>query len=353
MPGNPGMAPQGREALRLVHAQVQRGHRRAVPGQGGLLPRFDAADRVLARRRRGIPKGARHARSRAPRAAAIFYIDVSREESWRRNVARYQEKLRHSILAHMVPRETYDYFYDVNDWADLTGGQPVGLARRPRPAGALRDDEQRAGVNRSGRARRAVQHGPGAAVGAAERAVTGDSTRPPIFEHLFVLGRPAGGKSEFIDFMKTLRCRRARARLRHRALRGGGRLPVALGGLPRRRCPRGPRASRAWSRSGRRRATTSRGRSSAVHWSIGSTRRSPRSTSPTPRSTTTGTLLIEFARGARRRVPREPGTVSPGDPRARRDPVHQGVVRGVVPPQLRALQARTGRVDPLSQGARP
>jgi hypothetical protein len=34
--------------------------------------------------------------------------------------------------------------------------------------------------------------------------VTGDSTRPPIFEHLFVLGRPAGGKSEFIAFMKTL-----------------------------------------------------------------------------------------------------------------------------------------------------
>jgi hypothetical protein len=27
---------------------------------------------------------------------------------------------------------------------------------------------------------------------------------PPIFEHLFVLGRPAGGKSEFIDFMKRL-----------------------------------------------------------------------------------------------------------------------------------------------------
>lgn len=26
----------------------------------------------------------------------------------------------------------------------------------------------------------------------------------PIFEHLFVLGRPAGGKSEFIDFMKKL-----------------------------------------------------------------------------------------------------------------------------------------------------
>lgn len=35
--------------------------------------------------------------------------------------------------------------------------------------------------------------------------------RPRIFEHLFVLGRPAGGKSEFIDFMKRLPAdRRAR-----------------------------------------------------------------------------------------------------------------------------------------------
>jgi hypothetical protein len=58
--------------------------------------------------------------------AAIFYIKVSREESWRRNVARYQEKLKHSILAHMVPRETYDYFYDSNDWDELTGGRPSG-----------------------------------------------------------------------------------------------------------------------------------------------------------------------------------------------------------------------------------
>jgi hypothetical protein len=34
---------------------------------------------------------------------------------------------------------------------------------------------------------------------------------PAIFEHLFVLGRPAGGKSEFIDFMKKLPAdRRAR-----------------------------------------------------------------------------------------------------------------------------------------------
>jgi hypothetical protein len=40
-------------------------------------------------------------------------------------------------------------------------------------------------------------------VGASELAVTTDP-RPAIFEHLFVLGRPAGGKSEFIDVMKKL-----------------------------------------------------------------------------------------------------------------------------------------------------
>ncbi len=42
--------------------------------------------------------------------------------------------------------------------------------------------------------------------------MTTDAPRPPIFEHLFVLGRPAGGKSELIAFMKTLSAaERARA----------------------------------------------------------------------------------------------------------------------------------------------
>jgi hypothetical protein len=26
----------------------------------------------------------------------------------------------------MVPRETYDHFYDINDWKDLTGGAASG-----------------------------------------------------------------------------------------------------------------------------------------------------------------------------------------------------------------------------------
>lgn len=58
--------------------------------------------------------------------AAILYIQVSFEESWRRNVARYEEKLKHSILAHMVPRETMEKFYKVDDWKELTGEKETG-----------------------------------------------------------------------------------------------------------------------------------------------------------------------------------------------------------------------------------
>ena len=58
--------------------------------------------------------------------AAIFYMKVSFEESLRRNEARYQEKLKHSILAHKVPdEEMYDY-YRINDWDDITGGKESG-----------------------------------------------------------------------------------------------------------------------------------------------------------------------------------------------------------------------------------
>ena len=126
-----------------------------------------AAHRVLARRRERVRPGARHARpapSSAP--AAIFYIKVSREESWRRNVARYQEKLKHSILAHMVPRETYDHFYDVNDWDELTGGRPSGWLDVNGVRVPVRLDEQRAGVDRPGGARGALRGGARRALGA-------------------------------------------------------------------------------------------------------------------------------------------------------------------------------------------
>ncbi|MFH1874611.1 MAG: hypothetical protein ABH859_05430 [Pseudomonadota bacterium] len=58
--------------------------------------------------------------------AAIMYLSVTFEESWRKNVARYQEKLKHSILAHMVPRETMDMFYLEDDWAQVSANNEYG-----------------------------------------------------------------------------------------------------------------------------------------------------------------------------------------------------------------------------------
>lgn len=58
--------------------------------------------------------------------SCIIYISVSFEESWRRNVTRYQEKQKHSILAHMVPREDMDKYYSTDDWPDITNNKPDG-----------------------------------------------------------------------------------------------------------------------------------------------------------------------------------------------------------------------------------
>ena len=79
---------------------------------------------------RGGQEGYGHALSCLSRdileRAAILYVQVSFEESWRRNVARYEEKLRHSILAHMVPRDTMEHFYSIDDWGGVTGGRADG-----------------------------------------------------------------------------------------------------------------------------------------------------------------------------------------------------------------------------------
>jgi hypothetical protein len=126
MPGNPGLAPKGARLFDWCMVKFNDVIARQYLGR----EEFFADSTLLVE----FSRGGADAFGRALRAldrailepAAILYIDVSREESWRRNVARYQEKLRHSILAHMVPRETYDYFYDVNDWKELTGGRPDG-----------------------------------------------------------------------------------------------------------------------------------------------------------------------------------------------------------------------------------
>ncbi len=57
---------------------------------------------------------------------AILFVLVTPDESWRRNVARYEEKQKHSILAHMVPKETFDHYYRKHDWLELTDNKESG-----------------------------------------------------------------------------------------------------------------------------------------------------------------------------------------------------------------------------------
>ncbi len=56
------------------------------------------------------------------RRAAALYVSVSFEESWRRNIARYDAKKRDGILTHSVPREEMERTYGTDDWSTLTDG---------------------------------------------------------------------------------------------------------------------------------------------------------------------------------------------------------------------------------------
>lgn len=58
--------------------------------------------------------------------SAILYVDVPHAESARRNEARYQEKLKHSILAHKTPDEDMNRFYKKDDWPEITEGKEMG-----------------------------------------------------------------------------------------------------------------------------------------------------------------------------------------------------------------------------------
>jgi len=58
--------------------------------------------------------------------AAILFIYTSYEESVRRNEARYQEKLKNTVLAHKVPEEDMIRFGKEIDWLSLTQQKPSG-----------------------------------------------------------------------------------------------------------------------------------------------------------------------------------------------------------------------------------
>lgn len=58
--------------------------------------------------------------------AVILYVDVDFEESWRRNIARYEEKKKASSLSHMAPRELMERVYKIDDWKNITSGEGSG-----------------------------------------------------------------------------------------------------------------------------------------------------------------------------------------------------------------------------------
>ncbi len=60
------------------------------------------------------------------RRSAILYINVSYEESRRKNNARYEEALKGSILAHKLPDESLERFSSTTDWEELTAGKESG-----------------------------------------------------------------------------------------------------------------------------------------------------------------------------------------------------------------------------------
>ncbi len=62
--------------------------------------------------------------------AACLYVNVSYEESLRKNRQRYNPEYPDSILGHSLPDEKMERLYRVNDWPDFTASDPEYVAVR-------------------------------------------------------------------------------------------------------------------------------------------------------------------------------------------------------------------------------
>ncbi|HVO35988.1 MAG TPA: hypothetical protein VMT21_10505 [Gemmatimonadales bacterium] len=61
--------------------------------------------------------------------AGMVYINVSYEESARKNRRRFDPAQADSILFHSLPDEKMEFYYKTNDWEQLSGGQKSGRIR--------------------------------------------------------------------------------------------------------------------------------------------------------------------------------------------------------------------------------
>jgi hypothetical protein len=138
-------AREARGERRLVSKRTPEGYNITKPKFRGTLvdrfneviaakylanPRFYDEGTLLIEFARGRPDGFRESLERFHpdilRRGAILYIEVSFEESFRRNDARYQAAQKASILFDKVPDADMLGFFRENDWADLTGGAADG-----------------------------------------------------------------------------------------------------------------------------------------------------------------------------------------------------------------------------------
>jgi hypothetical protein len=138
-------AREARGERRLVSERTPEGYNITQPGFRSTLvarfnetiaarylanPGFYEAGTLLIEFARGVGDGFRQSLERFDpailRRAAILYIQVSFEESFRRNSSRYKPGQEESTLFHKVPdRDMLGFFRD-NDWQAITGGAPDG-----------------------------------------------------------------------------------------------------------------------------------------------------------------------------------------------------------------------------------
>ncbi|HEU67939.1 MAG TPA: hypothetical protein ENN53_01760 [Candidatus Acetothermia bacterium] len=97
-----------------------------VLGEELLRHPAQAGETVIVEFARGGPTAYHDALARLPcevlQRGAILYLDVPFEESWRRNLTRYDRSRRGGILTHSVPREEMERTYARDDWAELAPG---------------------------------------------------------------------------------------------------------------------------------------------------------------------------------------------------------------------------------------
>ena len=78
---------------------------------------------------RGFAEAFAHLSDEILRRAGIVYINVSYEESARKNRRRFDPAQADSILYHSLPDEKMERYYRTNDWERLSGGRKAGRIR--------------------------------------------------------------------------------------------------------------------------------------------------------------------------------------------------------------------------------